>query len=177
MNKTNIVQALLLLTLLGALLLLLLIRLGPLLLLLRLLRRLLLGPLLLLRLLPLWLLSLRFLVLFLRKCRDKRPEKQDESDGVGNSNELHSNRLLEVSIRCARRRPVRAGPGTVHTHIPMAERRTARVLPWHHSLRRHITADAVGTASAPAPVREPAAGDAGGRSGSIRHASVDCRKR
>ena len=42
-------------------------------------------------------LCLRALFLFvLRVRRDKRPEKQKQGNGVGKSNELHSNSLLKV---------------------------------------------------------------------------------
>ncbi len=82
------------------------------LLLLRLLGLLLLLRLLLLDLLLLWLLLLRLLglllLLGLRLClralflfflcirRNKRSEKQKQGNGVGKSNELHSNRLLQT---------------------------------------------------------------------------------
>ena len=52
----------------------------------------LLGPLLLLRL---RLRSLLFIVFFLRVCRDKCPKKQKQGNGVGNSNELHCDCLLQ----------------------------------------------------------------------------------
>jgi hypothetical protein len=114
--------------LLGPLLLLLrfLSLLGPLLLLLRFLS--LLSPLLLLlRPLLLWLLSPLLLLLlrralflfFLRVRRDKRPEKQKQGSRAGNSNELHSNRLLKIAIGCARRRPVRLDSAPPLVRLPL----------------------------------------------------------
>ena len=60
---------------------------------------------LLLRLLRLCLWALFFFLLRVR--RDKRSEKQKQGNGVGKSNELHSDSLLKLPIGCARRRPVR----------------------------------------------------------------------
>ncbi len=144
---------LLLLGLLGPLLLLrllLLSLLGPLLLLRSLLLRLL-GPLLLLRL---CLRARLLIVFFLSVHRDKRPKKQKQGNRVGNSNELHSNRLLKVAIGCARGRPVRhnlcstasaaSASALVLCTVPsgVVGRRIERIQSWRCGLRRidHVRA-------------------------------------